>query len=181
MFRILFASLVVLGSAAVQAKDNPNLPTIGFTSSSPLSERAVTVESNGDRLTVVSKDSDGVAELDIEMRADTVVVTRRSELSRSQTVVDLTAADAWAKRNPADAATVMEHFNWIFSQHTRATVGTVVIEAGCGTQIQDLIDTADAMALACGYIPGGSIACSNATRAYRAARDALMRCFVKKN
>jgi hypothetical protein len=105
----LFFSFVLLGSAVVHAKDT-TIPTIGFTSTSNLSERAVTIEANAERLVVIEKTADGVAEVEIRLRADSVVVTRKSELQDSRNDIHLPALAAWAKANPTVAANVQEHF-----------------------------------------------------------------------
>lgn len=175
-----FFSFVLLGSAVVHAKDT-TIPTIGFTSTSNLSERAVTIEANAERLVVIEKTADGVAEVEIRLRADSVVVTRKSELQDSRNDIHLPAIAAWAKANPADAASVQQHFDWLYSQYTGVAAPNSSIEAGgCGAQLQDLIDAADAMALACGGYTGGTVACANATTAYRRAKEALLRCVVQQ-
>jgi hypothetical protein len=110
----LLFSFVLLGSAGIHAKD-ATIPTIGFTSTSNLSERAVTIEANAERLVVIEKTADGVAEVEIRLRADSVVVTRKSELQDSRNDIHLPAIEAWAKANPADAASVQQHFDWLYS------------------------------------------------------------------
>lgn len=171
--------LIAVASSAL-ADEKVQIPALAFESANQLTTRIGTIEPGGNRIVVIEKTGSEVSELVIDLQGDTMIATRRSPMAETRNILNLGAVRTWAKANPADAQLVQENFDRVLSTFQRKQSGTSAVKAGgCGSAIQDVIATADAMALACGGYTGGTVACNSAIHAYYSARDTLMRCMIQ--
>lgn len=182
---LAFAVIGSLLAVSANAQDSkaPTSPTIKFTAATPDYVRNVTIDSNGS-ITAKEYTADGVHDISIDIRASSIITTRKDAVSEVRTVIDLSAAAAFELANPLKAADEVRAFEFSNRQFTPSfTLEGLDVQnkANCNALAMRAIAACNIAISACGQSGGGSQACVTATTQCNNAQFDAFRCFSQTN
>lgn len=160
-------------ASGVIAAEQSSLPK-QFTTTSSTGTQQVAVRSDG---TIEAQNAEPglTTHITIRVVGHAAIIRTDDGISTTTKVVDLDANTAWLKSHPDLALKVQNARTWLL-QHRKSTHAPLMAALGgtCSTELQRLLDAADAAVAACSG--GGGLMCAIAVGEYGKANDAYDNC-----